>query len=254
MKAVIIEDEDLIARDLQEKISEVAPDVEVIDRIPSLKVARRWLMQNAEPDIFFMDIQLSDGVSFALFEEFKLSCPTVFTTAYDEYAIRAFRVNGVDYLLKPVETDQLHAAIEKCRTIQQSKQVYPQVVMDFLQNRITGAASPYKQKFIVQVRNQWMPVSTSEIMAFEKDNLFYIHTRSGEKHILNFESMEDIEELIDPNQYYRANRQWIIHVDCIKTVKQLDNLKLTVNLHYPATRQIDISREKAPLFKKWLDR
>ncbi|MCR6720370.1 MAG: LytTR family transcriptional regulator [Chitinophagaceae bacterium] len=153
-----------------------------------------------------------------------------------------------------METDQLQAAIEKCRTIRQSKQVYPQVVMDFLQNRVTGSASPYKQKFIVQVRNQWMPVSTSEIMAFEKDNLFYIHTRSGEKHILNFESMEDIEELIDPNQYYRANRQWIIHVDSIKTVKQLDNLKLTVNLHYPAVRQIDISREKAPLFKKWLDR
>lgn len=255
MKAVIIEDEELIARDLQEKIREVAPDVDVVDRLPSLKVARRWLMQNAEPDLFFMDIQLSDGVSFSLFEEFRLNCPVVFTTAYDEYAIRAFRVNGVDYLLKPVETDQLKSAIEKCRSIRQSQQTYPQAIMDFLQNKVSGNNAPaYKQKFIVQVRNQWLPINTSEIMAFEKDNLFYIHTRSGEKYILNFESMEDIEELLDPNQYYRANRQWIIHIDAIKTVKQLDNQKLTINLLYPAGRQVDISREKAPVFKKWLDR
>jgi DNA-binding LytR/AlgR family response regulator len=91
-------------------------------------------------------------------------------------------------------------------------------------------------------------------MAFEKDNLFYIHTRQGEKHILNFESMEDIEQLLDPQLFYRANRQWIINLDTVKSVKQLDNLKLTVQLHYPTTRQVDISREKAPLFKKWIDR
>jgi DNA-binding LytR/AlgR family response regulator len=255
MKAVIIEDEELIARDLVEKLREVEPELEVLEILPSLKTARRWLMQNAEPDLFFMDIQLSDGVSFSIFEEFKLHCPVVFTTAYDEYAIRAFRVNGVDYLLKPVEADQLKAAVEKCRVIHQSRQPYPQAILDFLQQRNNlPSGNGFKQKFIAQARNQWIPVSTSDVMAFEKDNLFYIHTRQGEKHILNFESMEDIEQLLDPQQFYRANRQWIINIDTVKSVKQLDNLKLTVQLHYPASRQVDISREKAPLFKKWLDR
>jgi two-component SAPR family response regulator len=103
IKAVIIEDEQLIARELVNKIMAVADDVSVIETLPSLKTARRWFMQNAEPDLLFMDIQLSDGVSFELFEEFDLSCPVIFTTAYDEYAVRAFKVNGIDYLLKPVD-------------------------------------------------------------------------------------------------------------------------------------------------------
>ena len=101
MKAVIIEDEDIIAKVLENKIQKVAPDVQVINILPSLKTARKWLGENAEPDLMFMDIQLSDGVSFDIFNDFSLKCPVIFTTAYDEYAIRAFKVNGVDYLLKP---------------------------------------------------------------------------------------------------------------------------------------------------------
>src|SRR3954468_19826850 len=115
IKALIIEDEDLIAAELQSKIETLAGDVKVIDVLPSLKTAKKWFMQNAEPDLLFMDIQLSDGVSFELFDHFKLECPVIFTTAYDEYAIRAFKVNGVDYLLKPVDNDELKKAIEKCR-------------------------------------------------------------------------------------------------------------------------------------------
>src|SRR5689334_14661719 len=103
MKALIIEDENLIAQELLTKIKNVAEDVQVMEVLPSLKTARKWFMQNAEPDLMFMDIQLSDGVSFELFDAYKLNCPVIFTTAYDEYAIRAFKVNGVDYLLKPVD-------------------------------------------------------------------------------------------------------------------------------------------------------
>src|ERR1041385_5914038 len=115
MKAIIIEDETLIARELQDKISSVADDVEIIEILPSLKTAKKWFMQNAEPDLIFMDIQLSDGVSFELFDLYKLNCPVVFTTAYDEYALKAFKVNGVDYLLKPVDEEELKRAIKKCR-------------------------------------------------------------------------------------------------------------------------------------------
>ncbi|MFT3676000.1 MAG: response regulator [Chitinophagaceae bacterium] len=121
MKAVIIEDEYFNAQVLQNKIKSIDPSVEIEAVIPSLKVARKWFLNNAEPDLLFMDIQLSDGVSFELFEEFQLSCPIIFTTAYDEYAIRAFKVNGVDYLLKPVDATELQNAIDKCRNIIQQK-------------------------------------------------------------------------------------------------------------------------------------
>ena len=117
MKALIIEDEEIIAKVLVNTIKKVDPDIEVIDTLPSLKVARKWFGNNAEPDLLFMDIQLSDGVSFDLLEQFKLNCPIVFTTAYDEYAIRAFKVNGVDYLLKPVDEEELKKAIDKCKKI-----------------------------------------------------------------------------------------------------------------------------------------
>src|SRR5215218_9687478 len=110
MKALIIEDEDLIAAELQSKIESVADDVKVIDVLPSLKTAKKWFMQNAEPDLLFMDIQLSDGVSFDLFDTYNITCPVIFTTAYDEYAIRAFKVNSIDYLLKPINDDALKKA------------------------------------------------------------------------------------------------------------------------------------------------
>jgi len=116
MKALIIEDEKLIADELQHTIRTVAGDVEILDLIPSLKAARKWFMQHAEPDIIFMDIKLGDGLSFELFDQFTLQCPIIFTTAYEEYAIRAFKVNGIDYLLKPVQDTDLKKAIDKLTT------------------------------------------------------------------------------------------------------------------------------------------
>ena len=113
MKAVIIEDETLIARELKNKIESVASDVKIIEILPSLKTANKWFLENAEPDMLFADIQLSDGVSFEIFERYDLKCPVVFTTAYDEYAIRAFKVNGVDYLLKPVDVTDLKKALPR---------------------------------------------------------------------------------------------------------------------------------------------
>ncbi len=115
MKAIIVEDEEMIANQLLSKIKRVAPDIEVITILSSLKKAKKWFDENAEPDMLFMDIQLSDGVSLDLFNEHKLSCPVVFTTAYDEYALQAFKANGVDYILKPVKDEELKTAINKCR-------------------------------------------------------------------------------------------------------------------------------------------
>lgn len=256
MKAIIIEDENLIAQELQNKIQNMSDDIDVIEVLPSLKTARKWFMANAEPDMIFMDIQLSDGVSFELFDAYQLTCPVVFTTAYDEYAVRAFKVNGVDYLLKPVDDDELKKAIDKCRNIVESKSRFPSDIKELVHklSQPQNAQSLYKEKFIVNFRHQWIPVNTKDIACFVKDNIHYIHTFSGEKHILDFTTMEEIEELLDPKIFYRANRQFIVNIDAIQSVMPHENQKLSLTLKTPLKMEVDVSREKAPVFKKWFDR
>ena len=256
MKALIIEDEHLVAQELNGKIKSLAEDVDVIEILPSLKTARKWFMNNAEPDLIFMDIQLSDGVSFDLFETYQLNCPVVFTTAYDEYAIRAFKVNGVDYLLKPIDDDELKKAIDKCRSIVESKTQFPSDIKQLVKKLAEPDTnrSLYKEKFIINFRHQWIPVNTKEIACFMKENIHYIFTFSGEKHILDFTTLEEIEELLDPGIFYRANRQFIINIDAIQSVMPHENQKLSLTLKSPLKMEVDISREKAPAFKKWFDR
>jgi len=256
MRAVIIEDEILVAQELRNKIGNVSDDITIIEVLPSLKTARKWFMSNAEPDIIFMDIQLSDGVSFELFDVYQLNCPVVFTTAYDEYAVRAFKVNGVDYLLKPVDEEELKKAIDKCRNIVESRSQFPADIKQLVQ-KLSQPQTPqslYKEKFIVNFRHQWIPVNTNEIACFMKENIHYIYTFKGEKHILDFTTMEEIEELLDPRKFYRANRQFIVNIDAIQSVMPHENQKLSLTLNIPLKAEVDISREKAPAFKKWFDR
>jgi DNA-binding LytR/AlgR family response regulator len=256
MKALIIEDEEIIGKVLANTIKKVDESIDVIDILPSLKVARKWFGSNAEPDILFMDIQLSDGVSFDLLEQYKLTCPIVFTTAYDEYAIRAFKVNGVDYLLKPVEEDDLRKAINKCRDIIRQSSPVPADITELIRNIANPSASQkYKQRFVVNIRNQWMPVATKDIACFSKEVLNYLYLFNGEKYMIDFNTLDEVEELLDPHQFYRANRQFIINVDAVQTVKPVENSKLLVKLKEPNHKfEIDMSREKAPVFKKWLDK
>ena len=256
MKAVIIEDETLIARELKNKIASVAPDVNIIETLPSLKTAWKWFMENAEPDLLFADIQLSDGVSFEIFERYDLKCPVIFTTAYDEYAIRAFKVNGVDYLLKPVDIEDLKKAIDRCRNLIEQKTKLPsnlQELMQVLQNP-SANTKMYKEKFVVNVRHNWLPVLTKDIACFLRENLNYLITFSGDKYIIDYVTLEEVEELLDPKLFYRTNRQSIVCIDAIQSIKPHENQKLTLTLKAPLKMEQDISREKAPAFKKWFER
>lgn len=255
MKSIILEDEPLIAKELQYKIAQVAPDVQILEHLPSLKTARKWLLNNAEPDLIFMDIHLGDGTSFELFDEFTLNCPVIFTTAYDEYALRAFKVNGFDYLLKPVDESDLRRALDRCRMLLQTHQPRSNSLQDLLRLlQSPGTGNLYKEKFIASARNQWIPVPTADIACFLRDQLNYLYTFSGEKLLLEYNTLEEIEELLDPQVFYRANRQCILHIDAIQSVRPQENQKLTVYLKAPLKLEADISREKAPGFKKWLDR
>ena len=256
MKALIVEDESLIGKEMKDTIALVAPDVEVLEIIPSLKAARKWFMSNSEPDLLFMDIRLSDGLSFELFEQFQLQCPVIFCTAYEEYAIRAFKVNGVDYLLKPVQEEELKKAIDRVRGMKENKSFVPgdlQSLVEYFTNP-NAARKHYKERFIVNSNSKWTPIETKEIAVFFKDQLNYIYTFNGDKHIYDFSALEDIEEVLDPAVFFRANRQVIIHINSIQSVKASGNQKLLVQMKAPLKMEIDVSREKAPLFKKWMDR
>lgn len=256
IKALIIEDEQLIAKELQYKISDIAQDIEIIQVLPSLKTAFKWFMENAEPDLIFADIQLSDGISFEIFKRFDLKCPVIFTTAYDEYAIQAFKVNGIDYLLKPVDTDDLSKAIDKSRAILDSKSEYPkdfQHLLNLISNP-EALKNKFKEQFVVNHRKQWIPVSVKDIACFYRDSINFIYTFKGDKYMLDFATLEEVEELLDPKVFYRSNRQSIINIGAIQSVKPHENQKLTVTLLPPLKLEVDISREKAPSFKKWLDR
>ncbi|MEZ4991734.1 MAG: LytTR family DNA-binding domain-containing protein [Saprospiraceae bacterium] len=256
IQAVIIEDEALIARELQQKIASVAEDVRVVETLASLKTAKKWFMQHAEPDLLFMDIQLSDGVSFELFEYFDLRCPVIFTTAYDDYAIRAFKVNGIDYLLKPIAMDDLAAAIARFRRQREHQSQPPSVLLDLWKNlqQPNADVSVFKEKFIVNVRNIWVPVNTRDVACILRDGINYLYTFNGDRYVLDYNTLEEVEELLDPRMFYRANRQCIVNIEAIRSIRPHENQKLTLHLKAPEKKTIDISREKAPAFKKWFGR
>ncbi|MES2649424.1 MAG: LytTR family DNA-binding domain-containing protein [Bacteroidota bacterium] len=253
MNAVIIEDEEIIATVLQKKLLEAAPDLTITTVLPSLKTAYKWFSENKEPDILFMDIQLSDGVSFDLLKRYTISCPIIFTTAYDEYALQAFKVNGVDYLLKPVDITDLKKAVDKCRKINNQAERPPDI-NELLRMMASPGKKLYKERFLLSVRNQLMPVNTSEIACFIRETLTYVYLFNGDKFIIDYNIMDELEQLLHPQQFYRANRQTIIHINAVFTIKQQDNAKLIIRLKEPNQKlEIDMSREKAPSFKKWID-
>lgn len=256
IKAIIIEDESLIAKELQYKLKQVAPTIEILIVLPSVKTATKWFLENAEPDLVFADIQLSDGTSFEIFSIYQLKCPIIFTTAYDEYAIQAFKVNGIDYLLKPIDDLELAKSIEKARMIIDSKAEYPNDLKSLLQSISDPQRNlpKYKSNFIVQHQKHWIPIQVQDIACFIRENINFLYTLKGERYILEFATLEEIEALIDPVVFYRANRQTIINYNAIQSVKPHENQKLTITLKPPLKFEIDMSRDKAPQFKKWLDR
>jgi DNA-binding LytR/AlgR family response regulator len=249
MKVLIIEDEPLVAKDLLKAIGRVAPDAEVIGTLSSVSEAHRWFDSNGSPDLVLSDIQLSDGISFEIFESRKLKCPVIFTTAYDDYAIRAFKLNSIDYLLKPIDEKELGTALEKYRSLSGAVSV-----TDQLKHLMSGwgkEQKKYKERFLSIQRNAMIPVNQKEIGYFHKEELIFIHTMDNEKMIGEHQTLDEVESLIDPSIFFRVNRQYIIHMQIVARVKTTHK-GLTVQLKPPFNIELDISREKATAFKEWL--
>ncbi|HEY0744169.1 MAG TPA: LytTR family DNA-binding domain-containing protein [Chryseosolibacter sp.] len=249
MRLLIIEDEPLVAKDLENLLRKIDDSVRVEKVLTSVESAKKWFASNPGPDLILSDIQLSDGISFDIFEKLHVACPIIFTTAYDDYAIRAFKLNSIDYLLKPIDGKELAAAIEKYRSLT-SESILAEQLKTLMGTWNQTTHKKYKERFLSLHRNTLVPVMQNEIAFFHKEELIYLHTMSNERYISDHQTMDEVESLLNPEFFFRVNRQFIIHIQSVGRIKTTHK-GLTVQLKPPFNNEIDISREKAVAFKNW---
>lgn len=250
MKILVIEDEPLVASDLVNLLKRVEPLAQVEAVLSSVVSAKKWFTENPLPDLILSDIQLSDGISFDIFENLHLSCPIIFTTAYDDYAIRAFKLNSIDYLLKPVDGQELSRALAKYRSLS-TENILGEQLKTLMNTWGPSTQKKYKERFLTLHRNTLIPITQQEIAFLHKEELIYLHTLSNEKFITEHQTLDEIENLLDPQVFFRVNRQYILHIQSVGRIKTTHK-GLTVQLKPPFNTEIDISREKALAFKNWI--
>ena len=256
MKVLIVEDEPLVGRNLQKAIEEVEPEAEVLGQLQSLEDTKAWFKEHPEPDLLFLDIQLSDGVSFDLFQTVEVNCPVIFTTAYNEYALQAFKVNSIDYLLKPIDQQELRQAFAKYKKLRSQPEIplLRQQLNDLIKGLSSGQQKPaYKERLLVTYRDALIPIPVQQIACIHRDQLLFVTTHENKRYVANYGTLEQVEHLLDPHLFYRANRQHILHIDAIDSIHQHYTGKVTVKLKAPLTAEIDVSRERAADFKQWLN-
>lgn len=254
MKVVIVEDESLIAKSLERTLKQIDSTIEVVAMLDSVAGTVKWLNENAQPDLLFFDIQLSDGISFDIFEKIKIEKPVIFTTAYNEYAIRAFKVNSVDYLLKPIDKDQLESALGKYKRLYGTSTGIMNDQIRMLINNLQHQNTPkYKERFLAHYKSGMLPVTEGQVAYFIKETIIYLVTITGEKLVTDYNTIDEIEEVVNPKKFFRANRQMIISVDQVETYRKLDTGKIEVHLRCDKGLSVDVSREKANEFVNWLE-
>lgn len=252
MKTIIIEDEKPAARLLQRKLEKLAIPVETM--LHSVAEAIEWFSQNPHPNLIFLDIQLSDGLSFEIFEKVEIKSAVIFTTAYDEYALKAFKLNSIDYLLKPIDEDDLESAINKFKDRLPSRQP---MQIDFEQIRgMLGNPfeKSYKKRFTVKIGQQLKLVQVDEIECFYSENKgTYIHTKDNRDYLID-STLEVLEHELDPNDFFRVSRKFIIPMQGIKEISMYSNSRLKVILPTYKEDEVIVSREKVADFKAWIDK
>lgn len=253
MNILLIEDEPLVAKNLEKLVAQIEPTANILAILDSVSASINWFKTNPEPDLILSDIQLSDGVSFEIFQEIQPDCPIIFTTAYDEYAIRAFKLNSVDYLLKPIDSQELIAAFDKFKRLagQQSKDDLRGQIQDLLhdlKNRTT-----YKKRFTAHHHRSILAVPEERVACFYRDSVIWLQTTDNQSLITDYNSLDEVEELLDPSKFYRANRQWIVKIDAIESYRTHFTGKIELKLSVSAKEEVTISKDKAHDFRVWFE-
>lgn len=249
MKCIIIEDEKPAAEKLLSLLALSDQPVTVDVVLGSIREAIDWLQQHPTPELIFMDIELSDGLSFKIFEEVNVECPVIFTTAYDEYWQEAFEHNSIDYLLKPVKPEKLEAALNK---YQKLKQHFTAGYKDLVNWSSTATQLGYKKRFLVKRGTDYISIKAEEVAYFYATHkLVCMVDSSGQKFIMD-QSLADIETQVDPAVFYRVNRKYLVNMSAIKRIKTYPKSKLMLEVAPLVTEDIIISQENAAAFKQWM--
>ncbi len=258
MKILIIEDEPFAQKELVRLLEVVEGKFEILDMIDTVEDAVDWLKSNAAPDLIFLDIQLADGLSFDIFRKVEVKAPVIFTTAYDEYAIRAFQLNSIDYLLKPIKMNDLMRAINKLENLKSQfgneKQENISLTKSQLESLIGSGKKEFKSRFVARVGDQIKHIPVEEVAYFfAEDNVVFLITRSNSRFIIDY-SIEEIAGLVDPKNFYRLNRAFVAHINAIDKVYKYLNSRLKIELKPESDKEVIISRAKVSEFMDWMDR
>ena len=252
MKALIIEDEILAAQSLQKLVKEVSPDTEIIGILQSIEESVAWFDENPMPDLVFMDIHLADGSSFAIFDKTKITCPIIFTTAYDEYALKAFEVSSIDYLLKPINRNDLTRAMNKYNALVGEKSDNNEAIDALL--RQIGMKKNYKSCFLVPERDKLVPLPTANIAyIYIEDKWVKAVTLDEYTHYIS-QTLDDIMNQLNPDDFFRANRQFIVSRKAIKDLTIWFGNKLSLNMSVKVPEKIIISKAKVSECKNWFSK
>ena len=249
---VIIEDEKPNADRLIRILKMFRSDLEVLQILESVEDSIAWLTINEPPDLLLMDIRLSDGLSFEILKKIKLNSPIIFTTAYDEYAISAFKFNSIDYLLKPVEKEELEGAFIKLER-QKELQTLQNTNIENLLKYFSRTTKNSRERFLLPYKDGFYTLEVDEVAYFFSEmKVTRAHTKKNLKHIIP-NTLEELEEQLDEKLFFRANRQFILNISSISEVKNYFNGRLKVYLKQECSSEVIVSREKSASFKKWLD-
>ena len=249
MDVLIIEDEAAASRRLTKIIKEVAPHIEIIDILDSVESSVNWFKKHTHPDIVFMDIQLADGLCFDIFKEVEVKSPVIFTTAFDQYAIEAFKVNSIDYLLKPVKQEELANSLNKFKSLRKSEQAidYKQLLESLQKDQ-----KEYQKRFLIRIGQNIKSVDISEVAYFfTEDKIVFLCTYEKKHYPIDF-SLEKLDEVLDPKKFFRINRQLIVCIDAIEEMYAYSKSRVKLKLKPPYKDDTIVSTERSPLFKGWL--
>lgn len=255
MKVLIIEDEKPAIEKLEQMLLTYDQEIEIAGNCGSIEQSVNWLENTSnEADLLFVDIQLTDGVSFEIFERTEVNIPIIFTTAYNEYAIKAFKLNTIDYLLKPLNYDDLYRSMEKIKVLRENLPANKERIQyDELSRMLLQMNKSYKTRFLVKVGDHIRSVQTSNIALFYAEGrTVFLLTNKQNKYIVDFR-LEDLENQLDPDMFFRTNRSFIVNINAISDVVVYSNSRLKIELNQPFEKEIIVSREKVNLLKTWFE-